>query len=104
MIAEHLMIRADGRWRYRHAQGVLPLPAEFSDYLRGRHRQAVRTNVTRARNAEFTVRSSAIDDWTPGSDDSRSPHISPGPVERWTAFAPDGAGSSATRFCPSTRT
>ena len=90
MITEHLMIRANGRWRYRHAQGVLPLPADFSEYLRGRHRQAVRTNVTRARKAEFTVRSCTIDDWTPGSNDTRSPHISPGPVERWTAFAPWG--------------
>jgi hypothetical protein len=90
MIAEHLTIRADGGWRYRHAQGVLPLPAEFSDYLRGRQRQAVRTNVNHARNAEFTVRSSMIHDWKPGDDDSRNPHISPGPVERWTAFAPWG--------------
>jgi hypothetical protein len=90
MIGEHLAIRADGRWRYRRAQGVLPLPAEFSDYLRGRHRQAVRTNVARARNAEYIVRSSLVPVWKPGGDDSRHPHISPGPVERWTAFAPDG--------------
>jgi hypothetical protein len=90
MIAEHLTIRADGRWRYRHAQGVLLLPARFSDYLRGRHRQAVRTNVRRARDEEFTVRSSMIYDWKPGDDDSRKPHITPGPVERWMAFAPWG--------------
>jgi hypothetical protein len=90
MIGEHLAIRADGRWRYRHAQGVLPLPADFSDYLRGRHRQAVRTNLNRARNAEFRVRSSLVPVWKPGGDDSRRPHISAGPVERWTAFAPDG--------------
>ena len=75
MIAEHLTIRADGRWRYRHAQGVLRVPAEFSDYVRGRHRQAVRTNVNRARDAGFTVRSSMIHDWEPGDDDSRKPHI-----------------------------
>jgi hypothetical protein len=83
MIGEHFGIKHEGRWRYRGAQGVLRLPAEFSDYLRGRHRQAVRTNASHARKAGLTVFSFALDSWMPGNDDSRLAHIGPGPVERW---------------------
>ena len=90
MIAEHFAIRAEGRFRYRRAQGVLALPADFADYMRGRHRQAVRTNVGHARRAGITVISCAIDNWAPGLDDSRRPAITPGPIERWTAFSADG--------------
>jgi hypothetical protein len=89
-IAEHFAIRELGRPRYRDAQGALPLPAEFSQYMRGRHRQAVRTNTAHARNAGFTVLSIAIDNWMPGVDDSRAAHITPGPVERWMVLAADG--------------
>lgn len=90
MIGEHFAIRERGRWRFRRAQGVLPLPAEFSQYLRGRHRQAVRTNLAHARNADLAVTSSTIDNWAPGPDDSRAGHIAPGPVERWLVLGPDG--------------
>jgi hypothetical protein len=90
MIGEHFAIRERGRWRYRDAQGVLPLPAEFSHYMRGRHRQAVRTNTAHARKAGLTVLSMAIDNWTPGTDDSRAAHLTPGPVERWMVLNPDG--------------
>jgi hypothetical protein len=83
MIGEHFAIRAEGRWRFRRAQGVLPLPAEFSQYLRGRHRQAVRTNVSHARNADLTVETYIVENWRPGPDDTRAAHISSGPVERW---------------------
>jgi hypothetical protein len=34
--------------RHRICQAVLPLPDDFSAYLKGRHRQAVRTNLRRA--------------------------------------------------------
>ena len=90
MIGEHFAIREGGRRRFRRAQGVLPLPAEFSQYLRGRHRQAVRTNVAHARNAGLAVTSSTIEQWVPGRDDSRAGHLAPGPVERWMVLDPDG--------------
>jgi hypothetical protein len=69
---------------------VLALPADFATYMRGRHRQAVRTNIGHARRAEFSVASSAIDNWAPGTDDSRFAAITPGPVERWMVLSPDG--------------
>jgi hypothetical protein len=90
MIAEHLSIREGGRHKYRSAQGVLSLPDDFAEYLRGRHRQAVRTNVGHARRAGMTVASMAIDDWAPGEDDFRRPHIGPGPIERWIVLDRDG--------------
>lgn len=90
MIGEHLAIRERGRWKYRRAQGVLRLPAEFSQYLRGRHRQAVRTNLGHARNAGLTVKSSTVDSWRPGDADFRGAHIAPGPVEKWIVLDADG--------------
>ncbi len=89
-IEEHFGIRERGRLRYRDAQGVLRLPADFSEYLRGRHRQAVRTNVGHARRSGLLVVSMAIDNWRPGTDDSRLAHITPGAVERWMVLDPDG--------------
>lgn len=90
MIGEHLAIRERGRWKYRRAQGVLPLPAEFSEYLRGGHRQAVRTNVAHARTAGLTVKCSTVEAWTPSAGDIRAAYIGPGPIERWMALGPDG--------------
>jgi len=90
MIGEHLAIRWERRWKFRRAQAVLLIPAEFSQYLRGRHRQAVRTNVTRARNAGLTVEHETVEEWEPGSGDFRVAHITPGPVERWNVMEPDG--------------
>jgi hypothetical protein len=90
MIAEHLSIRKDDQWRFRRTQGVVPLPTQFSSYLQGRHRQALRTNVTHAHRAGLTVDACTIDIWSPGKDDTRGPHIKPGPVERWTVLNPHG--------------
>lgn len=90
MIGEHLAIRAAGDWRYRRAQGVLSLPPDSSDYMRGRHRQAVRTNVGHARRAGLVAVSCAMDNWAPGADDTRAGHITTGPVERWMVFDADG--------------
>jgi hypothetical protein len=90
MIGEHLAIRERGRWKYRRAQGVLPLPADFSQYLRGRHRQAVRTNVTHARSAGLTIESCPVENWAPGRGDVRAAHIASGPVERWMVVDPTG--------------
>ncbi len=90
-IGEHFAIRDGNRWRYRGAQGVLPLPAEYSQYLRGRHRQAVRTNLRHARRAGLSVKFRTEDGWEPGSDDSRAVHLTPAPIERWSVFNADGA-------------
>lgn len=90
MIDEHFAIREEGRWRYRDAQALLPLPAEPAEYLRGRHRQAVRTNVGHARRAGLVVQETTLDDWRPGVGDGRVPFISPGPIERRLVVDPDG--------------
>jgi hypothetical protein len=90
MIAEHFAIRERGDWRFRHAQGVLELPVDFSDYMRGRSRQAVRTNVAHARRRGMTTMSCVIDNWGPGTDDSRADALTPGRVERWVVLEADG--------------
>jgi hypothetical protein len=89
MIGEHLAIRERGRFRYRGAQGVLRLPADFAGYLRGRHRQAVRTNVGHARRAGLTVTRTTVEGWEPGVDDTRRGLLTPGPVEWWRVYGPD---------------
>lgn len=89
-IAEHFTIRAGSRYRYRSAQGVLTLPADFATYMRGRHRQALRTNVGHARRAGLTVTSYAVDNWWPGVGDERRDLIAPGPIERWLITDADG--------------
>jgi hypothetical protein len=90
VIADHLAMRDGRRWRYRRAQGVLRLPAEFAEYIRGRRRQAVRTNVGHARKAGYTVRSFREEDWVPGLGDDRVGHLEPGPIERWQVFDAEG--------------
>ena len=91
MITQHLAIQDDGRFRFRDAQGVLRLPDEFSDYIRGRHRQAVRTNIAHAHKANLHVTSCTISEWAPGPDDTRAAYISPGPIERWMVLDHAGA-------------
>jgi hypothetical protein len=93
MIGEHLAIREGGRFRYRGAQGVLPLPSDFAGYLRGRRRQAVRTNVGHARRAGLTVTRTEVEGWEPGLDDTRRGLLTPGPVEWWRAYGPDADGA-----------
>jgi hypothetical protein len=89
MIGEHLAIREGRRLRYRGAQGVLRLPADFGAYLRGRHRQAVRTNVGHARRDGLTVSSSLVQSWEPGLDDTRRGLLTPGPIEWWQVRGTD---------------
>ncbi|MGH2839400.1 MAG: hypothetical protein ACRDKY_01075 [Solirubrobacteraceae bacterium] len=48
-IGAHLNERRFGIPKHRIAQGVLVVPDSLEEYLRGRHRQAVRTNIRRAR-------------------------------------------------------
>jgi hypothetical protein len=90
MIAQHFAILDRGRPRFRTAQGVLALPDDFATYLRGRHRQALRTNIKHARRQGYTVHSYAVDNWVPGVGDSRRAAIAPGPIERWLLMGPDG--------------
>jgi hypothetical protein len=91
MIAQHLAIREGRRFRFREAQGVLSLPAAFTEYQRGRHRQAVRTNIRRARAAGLTVPPPSLETWAPPPLDIRAPWISPGPIERWMVLDAEGA-------------
>jgi hypothetical protein len=91
MIGQHFAIRDDRRLRYRDAQGVLRLPTDFSEYLRGRHRQAVRTNVGHARRDGLRADVEFVPDWEPGTGDSRLAFITPGPVERWNLLTAEGA-------------
>jgi hypothetical protein len=97
MIGEHLAIRVQGgeRYRYRGPQGVLTLPGDFAQYLRGRHRQAVRTNVGHARRAGLTVARRELSDWEPGPDDTRRGLLTPGPIEHWRALDPAGGSPVA---------
>lgn len=90
MIAEHFAIRAGSRHRYRSAQGVLDLPGDFATYMRGRHRQALRTNIGHARRAGLTVTSYAVDNWRPGVGDERRDLIAPAPIERWLVTDAEG--------------
>lgn len=90
LIGEHLAIRERGRLRYRSAQAVLRLPGDFAGYLRGRHRQAVRTNVGHARRAGLIVTRTRVEGWEPGFDDTRRGRLSPGPVDWWRVYGPDG--------------
>ena len=55
-IDAYLRARARGLYHNRIAQGVLCLPEQPSDYLRGRSRQAVRTNLRRAEAAQLHCR------------------------------------------------
>ena len=93
MIGEHLAIREGGRFPYRGVQGVLRLPSDFAGYLRGRHRQAVRTNVGHARRAGMTVTRTPVPDWEPGLVDTRRGQITPGPIDCWRVFDPDSPGA-----------
>ncbi len=49
-IRAHLRQRRCGLPRFRLAQGVLHVPADYATYMRGRRKQALRTNVSRARS------------------------------------------------------
>jgi hypothetical protein len=86
-IAEHLSLTQWGIPRFRLAQGVLHLPADFSSYLRGRRRQAVRTNVHRARDLGIDCHSRTLLTWArPEEKVTRT-----APVEHWWATGQDGA-------------
>jgi hypothetical protein len=86
-IAEHLSLKRWGIPRFRIAQGVLYLPSDFAAYLRGRRRQAVRTNIRRARDLGIDCHSRTLPEWTrPDEKLMRA-----APVEHWWATGRDGA-------------
>lgn len=58
--------------------------------MRGRPRQALRTNIKHARRQGYTVHSYAVDNWLPGKGDLRRAAITPGPIERWLLRGPNG--------------
>lgn len=55
-IDKYLSIRVHGVCTHRLAQGVLHIPGRPGEYLRGRSRQAVRTNLHRAEAANIECR------------------------------------------------
>jgi hypothetical protein len=81
-IRRQLRLRRWGLPRFRLAQGVLQLPEDYATYLRGRQRQAVRTNISRAREDGVRCVRIAVPCWTPPEHGP-----APGaPVERWQAL------------------
>lgn len=86
-IHAHLALRRFGLPRFRLAQGVLLLPDDHRRYTRGRSRQALRTNVAKARAQGISCSRATVLDWTP-PDDRRAPAA---PTERWQARSHAGA-------------
>ncbi len=81
LIASHLALSRWGIPRFQLAQGVLQLPSDAAVYARGRHRQALRTNVRRARGRGILCHRETLTDWAPA--DRRLAAVAP--VERWWA-------------------
>jgi hypothetical protein len=88
MLGEHLALRRLGVPRFRLAQGVLFLPSDFSTYLRGRKRQAVRTNIRHASEAGVRCERALIPHWMPPWADRKL--TEPAPTEYWRALDRDG--------------
>ena len=88
MLGEHLALRRLGVPRFRLAQGVLFLPADFSTYLRGRKRQAVRTNIRHAKEAGVRCERALVSHWTSPWADRKL--TQPAPTEHWRALDCDG--------------
>ncbi len=91
VIRQQLTMRRNGRLTFRHAQGVLFLPERYRDYLRGRHRQAVRTNIRHARDRGYVIETGYHDEWTLDPLDPRSSHITAAaPLECFHVLDRDG--------------
>ncbi len=80
-IRSHLELTRWGLPRFKLAQGVLHLPGDHRAYLRGRRRQAVRTNVARARGQGILCSRTVVSDWAP-FDHQDAPAA---PAELWQA-------------------
>jgi hypothetical protein len=81
LIRSHLRLRRWGLPRFRLAQGVLHLPEEYATYLRGRSRQAVRTNIARAQGRGIRCTSATVHGWLPAEHSCGQG----APVEYWRA-------------------
>lgn len=86
-IREHLSLRTWGLPRFRLAQGILHLPPHFDAYLRGRRRQALRTNLHRARERGIVCHSEKLSAWS-----RRAGELGGVPVEH--LWAVDANGTS----------
>jgi hypothetical protein len=86
-IAEHLSLTRWGIPRFRLAQGVLCLPPDFAAYLRGHRRQALRTNIHRARELGIDCHSRTVPEWTRPGERKLTRAA---PVEHWWATSRDG--------------
>lgn len=87
ILRDHLSLRRWGMPRFRLAQGVLHLPPDFDAYLCGRRRQAVRTNLHRARERGMECHGNALAAWN-----GRVHELGTIPVEHW--WAVDGHGGT----------
>lgn len=86
-IRAHLELTRWGLPRFRLAQGVLQLPRDHRAYLRGRRRQAVRTNVTRALEQGISCSHTVVCDWAPFDH----PDAPAAPAQLWQAQNRRGA-------------
>jgi len=99
-IRAYLEERRFGIPKHRVAQGVLVVPGSREAYLRGHHRQAVRTNLHRAQDARlscgqltrFAEREAVVDLIDPGLTDSweRKLLIGRPESEWWAVFDAEG--------------
>ena len=107
-IRAYLEERKYGIPKHRIAQGILIVPGSSQLYLRGHHRQAVRTNLHRARDAgltcahlaRFAERETVVNQFTSGFTDSRERKLLIGRPESewWAVFvASQVAGCSTPR-------
>ncbi len=80
-IRAHLQLRRWGLPRFRLAQGILHLPSSYDAYLRGRRRQAVRTNIAKARAEGIKCTRTVVSGWIP-PDEADAPATL---AERWQA-------------------
>jgi hypothetical protein len=85
-IRAHLRLRRWGLPRFRLAQGVLHLPSTHAAYMRGRSKQAVRTNFARARARGIQATYTTVAGWTP----LEHPSAPDAPVQHWQATSQAG--------------
>lgn len=86
LIRSHLRLRRWGLPRFRLAQGVMHLPESFATYMRGRSKQAVRTNVARARARGIQSTYTIVPGWTPLDH----PCAPAAPAQCWQATSQTG--------------
>lgn len=96
LIRRYLTQSRFGIPRRKFLQGVLIIPEEYSDYLRGRHRQAVRTNLGHAQRAGLAVQHLVLAEGLPAVQKAAGQHQMDAPVEKF--FIIDNDRSIATAY------